>query len=176
MSFLMKDTSPAKLNYTASRGTMTSVSADSDVAVPRAKLKRFYWQRWHPPGETRSKCPSFEFRPYTSQGTCPLPALLSFLMGQKISIPSKFKFEFAYCSTVHATSRRRDVHYDAAESAWFLSVITAPEHFTVRSFILHPLPSPRTCFAPPPSRVKYTYVPDICASHSSRPFFPFTRD
>lgn len=100
-----------------------------------------------------------------------LPALLSFLMGQKISIPSKFKFEFAYYSTVHATSRRRDVHYDAAESVWFLSVITAPEHFTVRSFILHPLSSPRTCFTPPPSRVKYTYVPDICASHSSRPFF-----
>lgn len=31
-----------EINYTASRGTMTSVSADSGIAVPRAKLKRFY--------------------------------------------------------------------------------------------------------------------------------------
>lgn len=64
--------------------------------------------------------------------------------------------------------RHRDVD---AKSICFFYPLSLHQNFTVRPFILHPLLPPRTCSILPPSRVKYTYIPDIFASHSSRFLF-----
>lgn len=95
-----------------------------------------------------------------------LPFLpFSSLCVRKLPFFSKFKFD---SHIIWQRMRHRDVD---AKSICFFYPLSLHQNFTVRPFILHPLLPPRTCSIPPPSRVKYTYIPDIFASHSSRFLF-----
>lgn len=155
---------------------MTSVSANSGIAVPRAKLKRFYWQQRHPLGETRSKCPEL-WIPfiYTRRKGLLSLSFPSFIMwAKKLPYSSEIQIWPAYYSTAHAraTSRcrlRREIHI-------CFCPLSLHQNFTVRPFIHHP-PLPFRALAPFHHLLALSmYVPDIFVSHSSRPPFPFRRD
>lgn len=78
-----------------------------------------------------------------------------------------YSFEIQIWLAYYLICRHRNVDYDA-EFVCFLSVIIALELY---SAFIYPLLLLRTCSIPSPSRVKYTYMPDVFAFYSSRLLF-----